>query len=45
MNEDGSELARVETFFPDLEPNSTSEISASTDMDITTAYDFYIEAK
>lgn len=45
MNEDGSELARVETFFPDLEPNNTSEISASTDIDITTAYDFYIEAK
>ena len=45
INEDGSELARVETFFPDLEPNSTSEINASTDIDITSAYDFYIEAK
>lgn len=45
INEDGTELARVETFFPDLEPNSISEINASTDMDIATAYDFYIEAK
>ena len=45
INEDGSELARVETFFPDLAPNSTSEINASTDLDITSAYDFYIEAK
>ena len=45
VNEDGSEITRIETFFPDLEPNGTSEISAITEMDITTAYDFYIEAK
>lgn len=45
VNEDGSEITRIETIIPNLEPNSTSEISASTDLDITTAYDFYIEAK
>lgn len=44
-NEDGSELARVETVFPELEPNSTAEINASTDIDITIAYDFYIQRK
>ena len=45
INEDGSEIARIETTFPELEPNGTSELGASTDIDITTAYDFYIALK
>ena len=45
INEDGSEIARIETTFPELEPNGTSELGASTDIDITTAYDFYISLK
>ncbi len=43
LNEDGSELTTITTSIPDLEPNSISEINASTDIDITIAYDFYIK--
>lgn len=45
LKKDGTELTRLETFFPDLEPNGDAEITASTNEDIANAYDYYIERK
>lgn len=45
LRKDGSELTRLETFFPDLEPNGEGEITASTNEDIANAYDYYIVTK
>lgn len=42
LNQDGSEIARIETFFPDLEPNGEGQITLSSEKDIANAYDFRI---
>ena len=43
LKKDGTELTKLETFFPDLEPNGEAEITVSTNEDIANAYDYYIE--
>lgn len=43
LKQDGNEIARVETFFPDMEPNSENILNASSNLDIANSYDFYIE--
>lgn len=45
FNKNGSEIARVETFFPDLEPNGEAQITATTGKDIANAYDYTIVKK
>lgn len=42
---EGNEIARIETYIPDMEANEISQIYASTEIDITNAYDFYLESK
>lgn len=45
LNKDGSELTKLETLFPDLEPNGEGTITASTNEDIANAYDYEIRRK
>lgn len=42
-NQDGSELARLNSYLGDIKVGSTAEIDASTTSDVSNAYDFVIQ--
>lgn len=43
VNQDGSQIAEIESVIPELEPNSENTINIVTELDITNAYDYYIK--
>ena len=45
LKKDGSVIATIETYFPDLEAKGEGQITLSTNEDIANAYDYKIERK
>lgn len=43
VNQSNSEITRIETYFPNLAKGETSTLNISTDIDLTNAYDYYIQ--
>ena len=43
VNQDGSQIAEIESVIPELEPKSENTINIVTELDITNAYDYYIQ--
>lgn len=43
VNQDNNEITRIETYFPNLAKGETSTLNISTDIDLTNAYDYYIQ--